>query len=154
MQHVALANAMFKKEVKKGETIIKYGDIGKAYYVMTRGQCKVTVYITGTDPADQCLEEKVNFTKTLEADPDASPPQPMVGFGEIALLYNDRRSASIVALTDCKLWVLCGDVFKHIIAQHSIRRRNISLEYLDKVDLLKELEMYEKLKLIDGLKIV
>ena len=77
----------------------------------------------------------------------------MIGFGEIALLYNDKRTASVSALTGCEAWVLSGDVFKQIIAAHSIHRRNISLEYLDKVELFKGLETYEKLKLIDGLKI-
>lgn len=64
----------------------------------------------------------------------------MIGFGEIALLYNDKRTASITAITDCETWVLSGDVFKHIIAANSIRRRNINLEYLDKVELFKSLE--------------
>lgn len=77
----------------------------------------------------------------------------MIGFGEIALLYNDKRTASITAISDCETWVLSGDVFKHIIAINSIRRRNISLEYLDKVELFKSLEKYDKLKLIDGLKV-
>ena len=40
----------------------------------------------------------------------------MVGFGEIALLYNDKRSASVKATTDCCLWALNGNVFKQIIA--------------------------------------
>ena len=94
------------------------------------------------------------MVKTIQSDPHGSPPIPMVGFGEIALLYNDKRSASVTALTDCNLWALSGNVFKHIIAQNAIRRRNISLESLDKVELFKELEKYEKLKLIDGLKVV
>jgi len=78
----------------------------------------------------------------------------MIGFGEIALLYNDKRTASITAITDCETWVLSGDVFKHIIAANSIRRRNISLEYLEKVDLFKSLDRLDKLRLIDGLKMV
>ena len=76
----------------------------------------------------------------------------MIGFGEIALLYNDKRTASVTALSNCEAWVLSGDVFKHIIAAHSIQRRNISLEYLDKVQLLKRLETYQRVKLVDGLK--
>ena len=78
----------------------------------------------------------------------------MIGFGEIALLYNDKRTATITAISDCETWVLSGDVFKQIIALNSIRRRNISLEYLDKVELFQGLEKYDKLKLIDGLKVV
>jgi cAMP-dependent protein kinase regulator len=96
----------------------------------------------------------VNFKKQLKTDQTAKPPLPMIGFGEIALLYNDKRTATVTATTDCEAWVLSGDVYKHIIAKHSIRRRNISLEYLDKVNLFKNLETYEKLKLIDGLKVV
>ena len=36
---------------------------------------------------------------------------------------------------------------------NTIRRRNINLEYLDKVELFKNLEQYEKIKLLDGLKV-
>ena len=45
-------------------------------------------------------------------------------------------------------------MFKAIIAAGAIQRRNISLQYLNNVDLFKGLEQYEKLKLIDGLKVV
>ena len=90
---------------------------------------------------------------TVNVDDDGDIDE-MIGFGEIALLYNDKRTASITAITDCETWVLSGDVFKHIIAANSIRRRNISLEYLDKVELFKCLERLDKLRLIDGLKMM
>jgi cAMP-dependent protein kinase regulator len=79
----------------------------------------------------------------------------MIGFGEIALLQNDRRTASIIAIEDqgCDCWVLSADVFKHIIAQNNLRRRGLNLTYLNQVELFKGLETYEKLKIIDGLKI-
>jgi CRP-like cAMP-binding protein len=93
----------------------------------------------------------VSFQKDLHANPELDPIQGMIGFGEIALLYNDKRTASITALTDCETWVLTGECFKFIIAQNSIRRRNISLDFLNKVELFNELEQYEKIKLIDGL---
>ena len=78
----------------------------------------------------------------------------MIGFGEIALLYNDKRTATVEAFTECDTWVLSGDVFKHIIAAYSIQRRNVSLDALNKVELFKVLETYEKVKLIDGLKTI
>lgn len=105
--------------------------------------------------ADPKLHEKVMFQKFLQADPTAEElASRMIGFGEIALLQNDKRTASIVAQNDCETWVLQGDTFKAIIAVQSIKRRNISLEYLNKVELFKNLEQYEKLKLIDGLKVI
>lgn len=120
--------------------------------MLAKGQVRVTVYKPGTDANDFKLAEKIAFEKVLEVN--ANNNDEMVGFGEIALLYNDKRSASITAITDCETWVLSGDVFKHIIAANSIRRRNISLEYLDKVDLFKILDRMDKLRLIDGLKMV
>jgi CRP-like cAMP-binding protein len=128
--------------------------MGSEYFVLARGKVRVTVYKPGTNPADPALSDLVSFEKVLESTPDDLEHGEMIGFGEIALLYNDKRTASITAITDCETWVLSGDVFKQIIALNSIRRRNISLEYLDKVELFKSLETYEKLKLIDGLKVV
>ena len=78
----------------------------------------------------------------------------MIGFGEIALLYNDKRTASITAITDCDTWVLSGNVFKQIIASNTVQRRNVNLQYLDKVKLFRGLDQSDKLKLIDGLKVV
>jgi CRP-like cAMP-binding protein len=57
----------------------------------------------------------------------------MIGFGEIALLLNDKRTASVIAIGEegCDTWVLSADVFKHIIASNTLRRRNINLSYLN-----------------------
>lgn len=108
----------------------------------------MTVYKPGTNPADPNLADLITVEKVLETQGGE-----LIGFGEIALLYNDKRTASITAITDCDTWVLSGNVFKQIIAVNTMRRRNINLEYLDKVELFKGLEQYEKLKLLDGLKV-
>lgn len=123
---------MFARKFTAGQSIIRYGEMGSEYFVLSKGQVRVTVYQPGTNPFDPKLAEKVAFKKVL--DPSVSEDG-MIGFGEIALLYNDKRTASITATSDCESWVLSGDVFKQIIAINSIRRRNISLEYLDKVEI-------------------
>ena len=122
---------MFKRQFKRGEVIIRYGDVGNEYFVLYWGTCKVTVYLPGTSPSAIDLETKVKFVKTLKADPNGAEKLPMVGFGEIALLYNDKRTASITAVTECETWVMNGDVYKSIVAAHSINRRNISLNQLN-----------------------
>lgn len=43
-----------------------------------------------------------------------------VGFGELALLYNDKRSATIEAAEDCECYTLDGQIFKAIIVSSSI----------------------------------
>ena len=133
---------MFKIIAKTGESIIKYGDEGNVYYILAKGQCSITVYNEGTDPLHPDLESQVSIVKIIESDLEASPVKPMVGFGEIALLYNDKRTASVKATSDCSLWALDGDVFKKVIAQNSIARRNLSLENLHKVELFKSLDKY------------
>ena len=148
--HTVLAQAMFSRNFKANQPIIRYGEMGSEYFVLASGRVRVTVYRSGTDPKDPSLAEKVDFEKVLE--PQGA--EEMIGFGEIALLYNDKRTADVTAITDCEAWVLSGDIFKQIIAQNSIKRRNINLEYLEKVELFKGLDHYSKLKLIDGLKMV
>jgi CRP-like cAMP-binding protein len=39
-----LAGAMRPQNFKQGELIIKYGDVGKTYYILATGQVKVLVY--------------------------------------------------------------------------------------------------------------
>ena len=110
--------------------------MGSEYFVLASGRVRVTVYKTGADPKDPNLADEIAFEKVLEPQND----EDMIGFGEIALLYNDKRTADVTAITDCETWVLSGDVFKQIIAQNSIKRRNINLEYLEKVELFKGLD--------------
>ena len=72
---------MEKVEVKAGVNIITQGDQGKHFYVLEHGAAKVI--INGTD---------IN-----------KPLQPGASFGELALLYEEPRSATIVTTEDSKL---------------------------------------------------
>jgi len=74
------------------------------------------------------------------------------GFGEIALLYNEKRTATIHTLSDCEVWCLNGSIFKKIVIKSVVLKRSTELGFLDRVDLFKNLDRYEKLSLLDGLK--
>jgi len=80
--------------------------------VLSSGKVQVKVYEPGTLPTDPQLEDKLTIEKELSAEPK------MIGFGEIALLMNDKRTASVIATGESgsNCWVLSADVFKHIIA--------------------------------------
>ena len=125
---------------KKGAPIIKFGDDGEKYYLLTRGTVKCILYKPETDPNDPNLEDKIMLTKDLPTG---------ITFGEIALLYNAKRSATIVANDDCLCWTLDGTIFKTEIAKSSIATRQKKADFLDSIALFGQLDKFQKLKLID-----
>ena len=90
---------MEKVEVKAGVNIITQGDQGKHFYVLEHGAAKVI--INGTD---------IN-----------KPLQPGASFGELALLYEEPRSATIVTTEDSKLWSLESDIFRRSLASQNLQ---------------------------------
>ena len=74
-------------------------------------------------------------------------------FGELALLYNSIRSATIRALTPSTAYVLAGSLFRSIIMASAVKVRNVRFQFLDKVKIFEQITRYEKLKLLDGLEV-
>ena len=95
----------------KKEIIIRYGDIGSTYYILSKGNVKVTVYQPGTRANSPNLENKKIITKYLGQGS---------GFGELALMYNDKRSATIEAVDNCEAYTLDGMVYKVINIRSNI----------------------------------
>lgn len=73
-------------------------------------------------------------------------------FGELSLLYNVPRAASITALEDCVLYKLDRDTFNNIVKDAAMRRREMYEEFLKKVPLLKDLDNYERVQISDAFK--
>lgn len=117
----------------KNELIIKYGDVGQEYFILSKGSVKITVYTKGTDPNDPDLENKIIFTKNMGQGS---------GFGELALLYNDKRSASIEAVEVCETYTLDGTIFKTITIKSSIQKRSLQAGFLDQIKLFDSLDKF------------
>ena len=49
------------KQFINGEIIIKYGDVGKEYFVLIEGKVRVNVYEKETDPNIENLSSKIIF---------------------------------------------------------------------------------------------
>lgn len=128
-----LAGAMKPQKFLKNELIIKYGDVGKEYFIMSKGSVKVIVYKKGTDPDDADLKNKIQFTKYMGAGS---------GFGELALLYNDKRSATIEAVETCETYTLDGTIFKTIIIKSSIEKRSLQAGFLNDIKLFDALDKF------------
>lgn len=120
--------ALVEKHISKGETIIKQGDEGDFFYIVENGQ----------------VEFYVNGTKVSTSGAGSS-------FGELALMYNSPRAATVVASTDCGLWCLDRLTFRKILLGRSFKKRILYDEFLKKVPILSKLTTYDRAKLADAL---
>lgn len=59
---------MYQKSYQQGQCIIKYGDIGDKYYILSNGTVQVKVYEPGTCPNAPDLESKLTIQKQLQAE--------------------------------------------------------------------------------------
>jgi len=74
-------------------------------------------------------------------------------FGELALLYNAPRAASIYAKSDdCILWALDRETFNNIVKEASIKKREIYLKFLSSVGILQTLKENEIQSIADAIK--
>ena len=78
--------------LKSGKTLYTQGSSGNFWYIVHSGQL------------NKFMDDKL-----------VSTINPGDSFGEHALMNNSPRSNTIVAVTDCKLWVLKRQVFKKIL---------------------------------------
>lgn len=87
---------MYERPVPAGEILIKEGDAGVSaseLYVVKSGEFEVLQKRQG-----------VNFRVNMKGKGDI--------FGEVALLYNCARNATVAATKDSVVWVLERDVFR------------------------------------------
>ena len=76
-----------------------------------------------------------------------------IGFGELALMYGDKRTASVLANTDCVTWVLDGATFKNIVIKSALQSKSISVELLEQFSQLKDVDIYEKTGYLEGISV-
>jgi cAMP-dependent protein kinase regulator len=131
-----IVDAMREQTVPAGTTVIKQGDDGHELYVVNSGSLDCFKQFPN--------EQQPRFLLTYSAG-DA--------FGELALLYNAPRAATIVAKTESLLFVLDRQTFNHIVKDAVIRRRNKYHQFLSKIELLDSLNEIEKDKVCDCLQI-
>lgn len=127
-QYTDIVNAMVEKPVKAQETVIEQGAVGDYFYIVESGQ----------------LDCFINGKKVTSYSSGGS-------FGELALMYNAPRAASIVAVTDCTLWALDRVTFRSILMENTARKRRMYERFLEEVPIFKSLEVYERHKIADAL---
>ena len=61
------------------------------------------------------------------------------GFGELALLYSAPRAATVLAVTDCKLWVMDRAVYGAIKRAHQEELAALKRQMVTSVPMLAQL---------------
>lgn len=127
-EYETLINSMEKHQADQGAVIIREGDIGDYFYMISSGEVRFEVNGQGVGKAS-----KGN------------------SFGELALLYDCPRAATCIADTDCKLWRVDQRTFRKILAGRQLKSHNETKVTLRKVPFLADLDEKYLNKMIDSL---
>ena len=112
LQTKQLAEAMSTCHFKSGGTIITEGEEGGTFYLVEGGQVK---YVVGK-------------TATSEGQEVGVRGQAGSYFGEIALISNEKRQASVIATKDTKCLSIDRKRFKHLLGPlTSYLKKNMAL---------------------------
>lgn len=130
-QQRILYNAMFERQVIKDEVIIREGDDGDNFYIIEKGEYQI--FKSGMQVS--CI--------TVLKDKGY--------FGELALLYNCPRNATIISKTSGILWGLDQKTFRQIVVTATARKRQAFEELLKGVSILDSLTEDELMNLTDAL---
>ncbi|XP_047522020.1 cGMP-dependent protein kinase, isozyme 2 forms cD4/T1/T3A/T3B isoform X3 [Pieris napi] len=123
-----IVDCMYPVEYAAGSVIIKEGDVGSIVYVMEEGRVEVS------------RENK--YLSTMA---------PGKVFGELAILYNCKRTATIKAATDCRLWAIERQCFQTIMMRTGLIRQAEYTDFLKSVPIFKDLPEDTLIKISDVL---
>lgn len=117
-----LINAMEEVVVPEGVTIIREGDIGEEVYILDEGELECLKH-------DKDSDTTVSIKDIKEGEI----------FGELSMLYNIPRTASVRAKKKSILFKLDRKTFSVVLRRKNLLRRKVYSEAIDSVDLFREL---------------
>ena len=133
----AIMDAILLVTKKTGEIVIQQDDDGDNFYLVESGELDCSRKMSPDD-------EEAKYLKTYTQGES---------FGELALLYNAPRAATIVCKSEkCELWSLERQTFNHIIKKAVQLKREKYDTFLEKVEILKCMQKDERSKLADAFK--
>merc|ERR1712137_1390898 len=133
-----LVNAFYSMEVERGHSLIEQGDHGDRFYIVEHGS--FDIFVARIDSA----------TKKLGEPSKVGTVGPLGSFGELALLYNSPRAASVICGSESsKVWVLDGESFQMLVMSFNNEKFTMYDGWLQSVPLLQALNHFELTKLAD-----
>jgi CRP-like cAMP-binding protein len=130
-----IVDAMQEVKVNAGDTVIRESETGDYFYVIDHG--KFDVFKT----------EQGTAKKVFEYNDTGS-------FGELALMYNCPRAATVTATTEATLWRVDRETFRHIIIDSTAKKRKLFEEFLESIPILANLSRQERSLVADCLETV
>lgn len=127
-QIAQIVRNMWIRKVPTGQDIIKQGEAGDNFYVVESGE--FDIFKNG---------EKVNH-----ANPGST-------FGELALIYNAPRAATVTAISDATVWAVDRLTFRSNLRNVSQQKLQEYEEFLRTVPSLQSLLRAERLKIAEAL---
>ena len=124
-----------EKKYTAGQNVITQGEEGDVLYLVDSGELDCEKVFKAGD--------KPTYLKTYKAGES---------FGELALLYNAPRAATIRAKTNATCWALDRECFNNIVKDAAIKKREKYENTLKKVEILKSIDPYELGQICDALK--
>ncbi|XP_036402706.1 cGMP-dependent protein kinase 2 [Megalops cyprinoides] len=130
-QHMReMVDCMYEKIYTEGQLVIQEGEPGNYLYVLADG-----------------LLEVIQNGKLL------GQMHPGTAFGELAILYNCKRTASVKAVSQSHIWALDRQMFQSIMMRSTQARHEEYFSFLRSVSLLKDLPEEKLAKIVDCLEV-
>ncbi|XP_055386693.1 cGMP-dependent protein kinase, isozyme 2 forms cD4/T1/T3A/T3B isoform X3 [Condylostylus longicornis] len=123
-----IVDCMYPVKYASKSLIIKEGDVGSIVYVMEEGRVEVS--------------REGKYLSTLSG---------AKVLGELAILYNCQRTATITAINDCKLWAIERQCFQTIMMRTGLIRQAEYTDFLKSVPIFKNLPEDTLIKISDVL---
>lgn len=120
-EFAACIGAFFKIKKSKDSIVIQQGEQGDNFYAIAKGNLDIFIKVKGLSD--------VKYGELNKGQ----------GFGELALLFNAPRAATIKSTTDCILWAIERKHYRAICSYHEIKRQEEALSILKEVPILKQL---------------
>lgn len=130
----SLIDSVTVKSFEAGGFLMKQGDDGDYFYIVEQGDAQI--FINMPDGSQKMV---------MECSPGDS-------FGELALMYNAPRAATIKATSALKCWGIDQDSFKTTLMESTLNQRTRYEAFLVKVPILSELKKLEVSEIADALK--
>jgi len=130
--------AMYPRLVAAGERIIRQDENGDAFWIVEAGHFDVYVNRSSEPVFDSdSLGDKVSSCEAGGC------------FGELALMYNAPRAATVIATTGSKIWGIDAVTFKMMLVTSENTKKKKYESFLEKVSILSELNAYERASLAE-----